>query len=228
MSGGRRKAGFVMTKTLKAADGHRRTRGRPKRGDGALIESNLLDVALREFVAHGYGGTSMRQIVKVANISRTTLYARFASKEALFRAIMRQQIERLSVSTILNPADGPPHLEAGLKAYANRTLAISFEGDLLAVNRLIYSESHRFSELGAAAAERTQIGIAHIAGFIRHCADVDKIPCRDATAVAEAFILMLRGWYVNVMLTNRAVPAAERKRWVERVVHLMLSGREAW
>jgi TetR/AcrR family transcriptional regulator, mexJK operon transcriptional repressor len=215
-----------MTKTLKAAGG--RARGRPKLEDAALIESHLLDVALRAFVAHGYGGASMRQIVKLAKISRTTLYARFSSKEALFRAIMHQQIERLSVSAVLSPADGPPGLEAGLKAYANRTLAISFEGDLLAVNRLIYSESRRFPELGAAAAERTQIGIAHIARFIQHCAAADKIPCRDPDTAAEAFILMLRGWYVNVMLTNRAVPAAERERWVERAVHVMLAARDGW
>lgn len=206
----------------------RRTRGRPRLEDVASIDSNLLDVARGEFLAHGYGGTSMRQIVKAACISRTTLYSRFASKEALFRAIMDQQIERLSAYTALTSASGTLSLEEGLKSYANRSLAISFEGDLLAVNRLIYSEAHRFPELGIAAAERTQLGVAQISWFIEHCAKVDGIPCRSAPTVAKAFILMLRGWYADVMLSNRPFDAEEQARSVEGVVQILISGRAGW
>jgi AcrR family transcriptional regulator len=206
----------------------RRPRGRPKLEDVAQIESRLLDVALQEFLAHGYGGTSLTRIVKAAGISKTTLYARFPSKEDLFGAIVRRQIDRLSAVEALRSAKGAVDLAAGLKAYGNRTLEISLEGDLLKVNRLIYSESGRFPELGLAAAERSQTGIAHVADFVARCAEADGVPCRDPAAVGEAFIFMLRGWYVDVLLAGETVSARRRQRWVDAAVHLLIAGRAEW
>jgi len=208
--------------------GLRRARGRPKLKDSAAIEQKLLAVALEVFIGHGYGATSMTSIARAAQISKTTLYARFATKEALFRAIMWTQIERLVESAGLSRTDGLPELAEGLRTFANRMLSVSLRGDLLQVNRLIFSESHRFPELGAAAAERTLIGIRQVAAFIRERAAADRVPCNDAAGIAETYILMLRGWLVNVMLTNRRVPAGERARWVERAVHALLSARSDW
>lgn len=188
----------------------------------------MLDVALREFVKHGYGGTSMRRIVNVAGISKTTLYSRFSSKEQLFRAIMRQQIDRLSASTPRDPQPVRLNFEKGLVAYANRMLAVSLRGDLLEVNRLIFSEAHRFPELGAAADERTTLGIRQVADLIRKWATADRIACRDPEGIAEAFIHMLRGWYMNVVLTNAKVPDAQREQWVRRAVHALISARRDW
>jgi TetR/AcrR family transcriptional repressor of mexJK operon len=217
-----------MSTTEKAKLKPARSRGRPRPEDVADIESKLLDVALQEFLQHGYGGTSMTKIVKAAKGSKTTLYSRFASKEALFRAIIHEQINHLAPSAWLKSEAGPLDLEQGLNSYANHMLQLSLEGELLGVNRLIYSESHRFPELGAAAAEKTELGIKRIAGFIRECAAADKIPCRDPDGVAEAFILMIRGWYVNVMLTNSKVSTARRETWVKRAVRTLLSARKDW
>jgi AcrR family transcriptional regulator len=205
-----------------------RLRGRPKFEDVAEIEDRLLSVALSEFVQEGYGGASMSNIVKAAGVSKTTLYSRYSSKEALFRAIMHQQIDQLGLIGFLRPQTGKPDLERGLKAYANGALEYSLRGGWLDINRLIYSESRRFPELGGAAAESIRVGVGHICDFIRRCAVADDIPCKDPERVAEAFILMLRGWYVNVMLYNHHVPAADRENWVEGAVRLLIAGREAW
>jgi TetR/AcrR family transcriptional repressor of mexJK operon len=207
--------------------GKRITRGRPTQQDAAARESQLLSVALREFLRHGYGGTSMSQIIQAARVSKTTLYSRFSTKEALFRAIVQQQIGEMDAESILE-TDGEPDLRVGLAAYANRILEQSLQGDMLEVNRLMYSESARFPELGVAAGERTDMGIKRIAGFIKRCATSDGIPCKNPAAVAEVFILVVRGWYVNVMLTNRKVSNAQRRAWVERCVHTLLAAREEW
>lgn len=206
----------------------RRPRGRPKLEDVAQIESRLLDVALQEFLAEGYGGTSLSRIVKAAGISKTTLYTRYSSKEDLFRAIIHRQVERLSAVAVLRSPGGPLRLVEGLKAYGNRTLETSLEGDLLQVNRLIYSEAARFPELGTASAERSGRGIADVAAFIADCAEADGIPCRDPRAVAEAFIFMLRGWYVDALLTNQPVSVRQRQRWVDTAVQALLAGRAEW
>lgn len=217
-----------MQANERSSEKPRRTRGRPTLQDVAALEHQLLAVALREFLDHGYGATSMRRIAQVAQISKTTLYAKYPSKEELFKAIMREQVNRLGGETTLKLHVGKGDIAAGLRAYANRMLDISLHGDLLEVNRLITSESHRFPELGLTAAERTAIGIGQVADFIRHSAQADGLPCRDPEAAAQAFIMMIRGWYVNVMLTNRPVPAPEREAWVERTVHALISARHEW
>lgn len=208
--------------------GGRRTRGRPTLEDAELIDSALLDGALRVFLDHGYGGTSVGQIVKSLGISKTTFYSRYPSKADLFRAIISRQIDGLAAEAALETPEGLLSLEAGLRAYAEHSLAISLEGDLLQINRLIYSESHRFPELGAAAAERTRLGVRQISDFIAQCAVRDGVPCRNAEAIAEAFIFMLRGWYVNVMLINEAVGPAARRRFADQAVRALLASREQW
>jgi AcrR family transcriptional regulator len=206
----------------------RRARGRPRQKEAETIETELLDGALREFLKTGYGGASITQIVRALGISKTTLYSRYPTKDVLFRAIVARQIERLSASTALQGNGSWLEIGVGLRAYANRTLEMSLDGEMREVNRLIYGESQRFPELGVAAAERTQVGIGQIADFITQCARRDGVPVRDPRSIAEAFIFMLRGWYVDVLLSGQAVTPAAREAWVEKAVHALLSGRAGW
>lgn len=215
-----------ITGTTKAKK--RRPPGRPKPEDVADIEDKLLAVALREFQEQGYGAASVTKIVKTAGMSKTTLYSRYPSKEHLFRAILKRQIERYSPWASLDVENSDFKLEQGLRSYASRTLQLSLESEELAVNHLIYSEIHRFPELGVAAAERTDVGIKRIADFIRNCAIAENIPCSDADAIAEVFIHMIRGWYINIMLSKREVTEAQRQQWVDRVVRTLMLSRADW
>ena len=72
------------------------------------------------------------------------------------------------------------------------------------------------------------IGIKRIAEFIEKCAAAEKIPCKDPDAVAEVFIHMIRGWYINVMLSKRSVSDKQRKQWVDRAVQTLLLARADW
>jgi len=205
----------------------RRSRGRPRIGKAEMIESELLEGAFRAFLNNGYAGTSLSQIVKSLGISKTTLYSRFASKQELFQAIIVRQTEGITAGAVLSGGT-PLALEEGLRAYATSMMELSLEGDLLQINRLIYSESHRFPELGIAAANRSEHGIRVVSGFIAECAVRDGIPCRDAAGIAAAFIFMLRGWYVNVMLTDEQVSKAAIRRFAEQAVRVLVTGRTEW
>lgn len=223
-------AGFdAPAKRKRSASGVRvsRPRGRPTSEDSAAIEQALLSAALAEFLRQGYGGASMRAIAKAANVARTTLQARFANKEALFKAIMTQQIAGMSAATSL-AQEGAPDLRGGLKAYANRALSYSLEGDYLKVNRLVYSAANQFPEVARAARESTRIGIAQIAAFIARCAQADGIACRHPEVPAECFILLLRGWYGQAFLGDEPVTSAEREAWVDSMVDALVGGRASW
>lgn len=191
------------------------------------IEQRMLAAALHEFIANGFGGASMRSIARAAQVSRTTLLARYPTIEQLFHAIMGKQIERMSAAEYLH-AEGPPDLRAGLSRYANRALAYSLEGDFLEINRLIYSASHVLPEIGAAATESTRLGIELVTAFIVECAEADGLACRNPRLPAELFNVALRGWFGNAMLENRKVSASEREAWVEGMVECLIAGRAGW
>jgi len=204
-----------------------RQRGRPRLEDASEIDNDLLAAALSEFVENGYDKASMRSIAKAANVHRTTLLGRYATKEQLFQAIMQQQIGKMSAVTSLR-FDGPPNLRRGLIAYANRAFAYSLEGDYLEINRLIYASANRFPAVAAAAKQSTALGIAQISDFIRECAKADGVPARAPDLAAECFTLLLRGWYGYAIVSEQPITAAERERWVEQMVDLLLQGRSAW
>lgn len=206
----------------------RRSTGRPNARDTASLERKLLDVALEEFLQHGYRGASMTRIVQQANVSKTTLYARYPSKADLFRAMLNEQIERSKPSRSLHSELGPLSLERGLIKYADDMLKFALKKELRGVERLLCSESHHFPELGEAANARNQLGVKRIAGFIEDCAERDGIPCSDPYTIAEKFISLIRGWFINVIVINRNVTAKERRAWVSDAVQVLIDGRERW
>lgn len=56
-------------------------------------EERLLAAALQVFGRYGFRKASMEEIARSADISRQGLYLRFASKDALFRAAVRHELD---------------------------------------------------------------------------------------------------------------------------------------
>ena len=67
-------------------------------------EERILAAALQVFGRYGFRKASMDEIARSADISRQGLYLRFASKDALFRAAVRQELDTAlgDVSRCLN------------------------------------------------------------------------------------------------------------------------------
>jgi AcrR family transcriptional regulator len=205
-----------------------RPRGRPTADDVVELEARLIRVARQVFVARGYGATSMNEVAKAARVSKTTLYSRFASKADLFRAIIDDQI--LRVGGALRQAGGAKSksLEGRLRDFAEKMTRVSLSGEILQVNRLIYSEASRFPELGEEAWRRGRIGVQQIAELIEEYAVKDGVPCRDPQGAAELFILTLRGWYHETLLTSRSVSNADLKAVIDRILGMFLAARPSW
>ncbi len=65
--------------------------------------ADLLTGALRLFVAYGYDGVSIQQIVEAAGVTKPTLYHYFRSKLGLLEALFDEQLEGL-YNTLLRDA----------------------------------------------------------------------------------------------------------------------------
>jgi AcrR family transcriptional regulator len=57
---------------------------------GEATQRRLLAVATKLFAKHGYERTSVEQVLARAKVSRGSLYHHFASKEALFEAVLEE------------------------------------------------------------------------------------------------------------------------------------------
>jgi AcrR family transcriptional regulator len=79
----------------------------PSRIDRAAATRDRLLVAARErFTAHGFDGTSLRDVATAANVAVGTVFVHFADKADLLHAVLHDALERtLDVATA--PPPGP-------------------------------------------------------------------------------------------------------------------------
>jgi AcrR family transcriptional regulator len=57
-------------------------------------QDRILDAAMRVFRRHGFRRSSIEQAAEEAGLTRQALYHHFASKEALFRAVIERLYEQ--------------------------------------------------------------------------------------------------------------------------------------
>lgn len=204
-----------------------RTRGRPSLEEAAQIDRELLDAARDMFFAHGYERTSMAMIIKAAGVSKTTLYARYADKAALFRASARYTIETIA-NDRLTTGRKTDDLELGLTTYGYDAIKISTSDVWLNFERLAFAEGIRFPELIEALGDRVGVGVRNVSAFIRDCAERDGIPCRDPDAVATVYVMAVRGYYTAAVLRSEALGEAECRAYIDTLVGTLIHGRATW
>lgn len=104
--------------------------------------SDLRTIALTEFAAAGYAGTSIARIAEIAGLSKSSVLYHYASKEALLEAALTPAIDRLGA--ILKPLAPHPLQSDLLPAFIAEFV------DFLLDHRL---EVHTFINQGASLAE---------------------------------------------------------------------------
>jgi AcrR family transcriptional regulator len=124
-----------------------RRRGRPRTNEAAEVETALLDAAIAEFLAHGYAGANMSRLVRKAQMSTKTLYARYSGKRELFMAV----VDRLVAPTATKFATLFDHdvtdIDDALRAAALQSAKHWTSRTELGLYRLLIAEAERFPEL---------------------------------------------------------------------------------
>jgi TetR/AcrR family transcriptional repressor of mexJK operon len=159
------------------------------RGKGEAV----LAAAERAFLAAGFGAVTMDAIAREAGVSKATVYAHYASKEALFGAVVARLSERRFQGFSVEALD-PVEIEASLTAIAIRFLDLVLSPEAIALNRIIIAEVIRFPALGAvfwqAGPERTR---AQIESFLRRAAASGTLAIANPRLAAEQFVALARG-----------------------------------
>jgi AcrR family transcriptional regulator len=107
----------------------------------------LLDAALALFVEKGYAATKVEEVAQRAGVSKGTLFLYFASKEELFKAVVRQNISGnfSEFNTALDEFEGSTAdlLRIFVHAWWDRIAASQGAG----IIKLMVSEGAQFPEL---------------------------------------------------------------------------------
>lgn len=91
--------------------------------DGAaraqVTRANIIDVATKEFVAHGFDGASVNEIAKASDTSKRMIYYHFACKQELYTAVLEAAYARVGRAVVTSelPQRDQSAMEA-LRSYA--------------------------------------------------------------------------------------------------------------
>jgi TetR/AcrR family transcriptional repressor of mexJK operon len=206
----------------------RRRSGRPTREQAEQLTEHIVDVATRLFLESGFEVITVDQIATTARISKQTFYARFASKETLFAAVIQKRLSDLLVPAIAESGrDGP--IEATLIRIGVELSKRALAPVAAALDRLISSEAHQFPQLAHAYHENAVYARGLIADVFSNAMRDGQIRQMDAGFLAEQFLYaVVDGPIRTMILSGKAAKADKNQR--ERVasaVGLFLDGCRA-
>ncbi|MCE9650834.1 MAG: TetR/AcrR family transcriptional regulator [Parvibaculum sp.] len=189
--------------------------------------AEIMSAALHLFSERGFATTRLEDVAEAAGVSKATIYLYFASKDDLFKAIVREvaspRIEE--IEAFIDGFDGTAiDLLRGLYVHAS---AIARSPELRPIIKIVLTEIGNFPEI--AIFYRNEIafrGLRNIARIIeRGIASGEFHPC-DGIATAQSIIFPL---LMNALATQvfGAAPELDPDRFLPNHLEFVLRGLAA-
>jgi len=109
--------------------------------------SEILAAALQTFVEHGYAATKLEDVAKRAGVTKGTLYIYFESKEALFKAVVRENVMPILATAEQVAEDPSTDPDALLRRLVTQWWQAMGPSELGGLPKLVMSEAANFPEL---------------------------------------------------------------------------------
>lgn len=159
---------------------------------GAAKRAAIVAAARRAFLEDGFGAVSMDRIAAEAVVSKRTVYNHFASKEALFAAVVRDLYETVAGAEGLNPDPAAP-ADRALTAFAEALLAQLARPERQALIRLVIAEGRRFPQLSELYfQEGKEPAVRRLAAWLEDQARRGRLAVPDAQAAALQFLGLVK------------------------------------
>ncbi len=107
----------------------------------------ILAAALDEFVEHGYAATKLEDVARRAGITKGTLYLYFESKDALFKAVVRETVVPMLASAEALVDDHTGDAEQLLRRLVMQWWEALSASNLAGLPKLVMSEASNVPEL---------------------------------------------------------------------------------
>jgi AcrR family transcriptional regulator len=154
--------------------------------------SQLIICAAREaFLEKGYDGVSMDEVANRAGVAKQTVYARYASKDALFLAVV-ESLQGRMLSALC--AAGSLPIRDRLQQIGRELLELVLDPSSLSLSRIALGASYRFPTLGHSVyGARINKLHAVLADILEHAAKDGSLSVDDPKVAAEQFLALVRG-----------------------------------
>jgi TetR/AcrR family transcriptional regulator, mexJK operon transcriptional repressor len=155
-------------------------------------KSELIICAAREaFLEKGYDGASMDEVANRAGVAKQTVYARYASKDALFLAVVESLQGRML--SAVSAAESLP-IRDRLQQIARELLDLVLDPSSLSLSRIALGASYRFPTLGHSI-YGARINKLHdiLAGILEQAAEDGCLVVSSPRVAAEQFLALVRG-----------------------------------
>lgn len=199
------------------------------RGHKPDARTRVLDAAQAEFLAHGYAGASTNRILDRFGGSKATMFRHFATKEAMFAAVIGRIAERMVADgAVAAPSDADP--KTWLNVYGRQAMKVTLTGDALFVARVVVAEGARFPEVRrrfVAATIEPMLNL--LADRLARWTQAGLLECRDPEGDAIRFVDIVMSGSLNRCLFGAATPpaACEIDALVGEAVDIFLRGRQS-
>jgi AcrR family transcriptional regulator len=189
--------------------------------------TRVLDAAEAEFLEHGYAGASTNRILARFGGSKATVFRCFATKEAMFAAVVERIGEAMRRAEAYDDmADAPP--PAWLHDFGRRTLAATLSREAVFVGRVVIAEGARFPAVCRRFVETTISPMLDLlADRLRGWGEAGELEVPDPGGDAVRLIDLIMSGPLSRTLFGVDAPAspAEVEAHVAGVVGLYLDGR---
>ncbi len=194
-------------------------RGRPTAARVAAIDSAIKAAALDMFVELGFEAASMDAIAVAAKVSKGTLYARYAGKEPLFRAILEEQLDEWSRRTSAQDHLVSDQLEPRLRHYARTIVAVHNWPEFRRIATLIEASGKAFPELARDWDEAvTRRSLQTLTCDMERGGEADV----DWAFFAKLFQSAISGWH-RAESMHRPVSDEETIAFADKVIDVILT-----
>lgn len=186
--------------------------------------SELLDVAAEVFIEHGFEGASTNEIARRGNCSKTTLYARYPTKEKLFLAVVERRME-LILSEFATTLQPEPPIEQTLNEYGFDLLQLVLSENQRGMVRVVNMESSKFPDLAKRFYELGPgRGTAFLARYMEEQIKRHRLVKESPQMMAEHLMSLITGGYVRWTMLGLPdnISLKEKKRRVSAAVEMFL------
>lgn len=197
-------------------------RGRPTADRAQAIDACIRASALAVFLEAGFEAASMDAIAARAPVSKGTLYARYESKQQLFRAVMEEELERMSAEAGANDHLLPAELGPRLRYHAQTLFETFRRPRFRAFGSLIDTAVRTFPELEVDWQELgTGRYLRFLAGDIAQSIEGRDLLLEERDYLANLFLHAVTGYHRSEQ-SRRGASDAEVQAFADRVIETVL------
>ncbi|MEL0659687.1 TetR/AcrR family transcriptional regulator [Psychromonas arctica] len=178
----------------------------------------VLDAARTVFLSYGFSDATTDMIQKKAGVSKSTVYAHYKNKEALFIAVIESECKNYA-KQIRKIQFSPGKLKETLTAMAHEYLNVVLSPTALSLHKIIISEGTRFPSLANTFYnEGPQVIISIVSEILNNAKKRQEVTFTEITLneAAKVFIHLVRSepQLSNLMHPNTPPTKDEINRWV--------------